>query len=109
MASNDAHSSASTRDEEFWFDNMTVIITADDVEFRLPTRFLLERIPTLAEFLPETSSQTCGDNSSQLCTTMRLKDSARDWREVLRVLMPSDGCVLMPVVRFNLRSFAHAF
>ncbi len=76
------------RDDEFWFDDGTIILVAQAVEFRVYKGVLVDRIPIFQEMLSLPQPAVSDGDEVALCPTIHLADSARDWRNVFRVLMP---------------------
>ncbi|KAI0686099.1 hypothetical protein C8T65DRAFT_154058 [Cerioporus squamosus] len=75
-----------TRDDELWFDDGTIIIVAQHTEFRVYRSYLAERFAVFEDMLAF-PQPTIPDESEDLpCPTVHVTDSARDWRNILRVM-----------------------
>lgn len=86
------------RDEEFWYEDGSIILVARDVEFRVFKGILAEHSPVFRDMFSLPQPQ--GDASSSTgtsrdvehpCPIVHLSDSPEDLRHVLRAYMPKDG------------------
>ncbi|KAM5543849.1 hypothetical protein V8D89_002466 [Ganoderma adspersum] len=93
-ASDSGEASQLEKDEEFWFNDGTVILHAGDIEFRV-YRGLLERQSTVfAELFAQPHSKrsvSFGGQHHLPCPVVKLSDSAHDVRHVLRCCIPTDS------------------
>ncbi|TFK88121.1 hypothetical protein K466DRAFT_598906 [Polyporus arcularius HHB13444] len=81
--------SSPTRDDDLWFDDGTLIVVAQNVEFRVYRNHLAERFEVFRDML-SFPQPTPSDSTDDLpCPAIHVTDSARDWRNVLRLLMPN--------------------
>ncbi|KAI9061913.1 hypothetical protein FKP32DRAFT_1575116 [Trametes sanguinea] len=78
------------RDEEFWYDDGTIILIARNVEFRIYKGILAEHSPVFKDMFsfPQPPS---APNTEPQCPVVHLSDSPEDLRHVLRVYMPKNG------------------
>ena len=76
-------------DEEFWFDDGTVILIVSGVEFRVYKGTMVEHSTVFADMfsLPQPAAAPNGPP----CPIVHLDDSPYAWRHVLRVLFPRKG------------------
>ncbi|KAL1938144.1 hypothetical protein VTO73DRAFT_11973 [Trametes versicolor] len=76
-------------DEEFWYDDGTIILIAGNVEFRVYKGILAEHSPVFSDMFslpqPPQGAVTPGDPP---CPVVHVSDSPEDLRHVLRVYMP---------------------
>ncbi len=85
---------ARTRDEEFWFEDGSIILVAGDVEFRVFKSILAEYSPVFSDMfrLPQPpsppSSSEDADEPADPCPVVHLSDAPEDLRHILRVTMP---------------------
>ncbi|TFK88120.1 hypothetical protein K466DRAFT_598906 [Polyporus arcularius HHB13444] len=78
--------SSPTRDDDLWFDDGTLIVVAQNVEFRVYRNHLAERFEVFRDML-SFPQPTPSDSTDDLpCPAIHVTDSARDWRNVLRLL-----------------------
>ncbi|TFK88117.1 hypothetical protein K466DRAFT_444387, partial [Polyporus arcularius HHB13444] len=77
------------RDEEFWFEDGSIVLAARDVEFRVYKRVLSDHSIVFADMFtfPQPAPQATAV-SSESCPTVCLDDSPEDLRHVLRALFP---------------------
>ena len=77
------------RDEEFWYEDGNIILTARDVEFRVFKGILADHSPVFRDMfsLPQPPS---ADTS---VPTVKLEDSPEDLRHVLRAVMPRSASI----------------
>ena len=77
------------RDEEFWYEDGNIILTARDVEFRVFKGILADHSPVFRDMfsLPQPPS---ADTS---VPTVKLEDSPEDLRHVLRAVMPGSASI----------------
>ncbi|KAI0686100.1 hypothetical protein C8T65DRAFT_154055 [Cerioporus squamosus] len=83
------------RDDEFWFDDGTIVLVIQDTEFRVYRGLLQDRFPMFKELLSLPQPAICNteDQCDYQCPVVHLCDYARDWRNVFRLYMPrSDTC-----------------
>lgn len=92
--SNSVLSTTRKRDEEFWFEDGTIILIVQEIEFRIYKGLLASQSPVFKDVLslPQTTLPllACKDGTSP-CAEVCLPDSARDWRAVLRLMMPTQN------------------
>ena len=81
------------KDEEFWFDDGTIILVARDVEFRVYAGILAEVSPVLKDLFakPDHPARTVSMPGELTipCRVVQLTDSPEDLRYILRVYMPT--------------------
>ncbi|KAI0703099.1 hypothetical protein C8Q76DRAFT_801948 [Earliella scabrosa] len=90
--------SSRKRDAEFWFEDGTIILIAQDIEFRVYKGLLASRFPVFSDMLsfpqPLTAQGDLQEDQGSVpspCPTVYLSgDSARDWRMVFRLFMPKE-------------------
>ncbi|EIW56904.1 uncharacterized protein TRAVEDRAFT_77609, partial [Trametes versicolor FP-101664 SS1] len=77
------------RDEEFWFEDGSIILIARDVEFRVFKGILAKHSPLFGDMFslppgppPESSQGTAA--AAESCPVVHLSDSPEDFRHVLR-------------------------
>ena len=82
------------RDDEFWFDDGSIILSVQDVEFRVYKGLLARHSAVFQTMLslPQPQVQSVSNHSpsgggEEACPVLRLEDSARDWRHVFRACM----------------------
>ncbi|KAI0711714.1 hypothetical protein C8Q76DRAFT_769456 [Earliella scabrosa] len=86
------HTDGLKHDEEFWYDDGTVILAARDVEFRIYGGLLAHHSPVLKELLAQAHPMhppPLAGNENSSCPVVRLSDSPEDLRHLLRAYMPS--------------------
>ncbi|OJT09463.1 hypothetical protein TRAPUB_14066 [Trametes pubescens] len=84
----DNSGSARTRDEEFWYDDGTIILVAGNVEFRVYKGILAENSSVFRDMfsLPQPPISSSDVPSSENgCPIVHLSDSPEDLRHILRV------------------------
>ena len=74
-------------DEEFWFEDGTIILIAGNIEFRVYKGFLANRSLVFRDMFSFPQPAITSPSSST-CPVVHLPDSAEDVRELLRILMP---------------------
>ena len=84
------------RDDEFWFDDGTVILIVGDVGFRVYRGLLTAVSPVLDDMLSRARAhvKSVSPDATFKHKHYRIllpRDSARDWQYVLRVLMSRGG------------------
>ncbi len=77
------------RDEEFWYEDGTIILVARNVQFRVYKGVLADHSSVFADMfsLPQPAS-TLASTTSAECPVVHLEDSPEDLRHVLRALLP---------------------
>ncbi len=83
-----------TRDAEFWLNDGTVILVADDVEFRVYSGLLANHSPVLKELFSQPHSTrllSINDQGQISCPVVNLSDSPDDLRHLLRAYMPQNA------------------
>lgn len=77
------------RDEEFWFEDGSVILVARNMEFRVYMRVLADHSPVFADMfsLPQ-PPRPAPSPAADECPIVHLADSPEDLRHILRVLLP---------------------
>ncbi|RDX49020.1 hypothetical protein OH76DRAFT_1313454, partial [Lentinus brumalis] len=85
------------RDEEFWFEDGSIVLAARDVEFRVYKRVLADHSIVFADMFtfPQPASQATAVSES--CPNVCLDDSPEDLRHVLRALFPRKGATFIPL------------
>lgn len=77
------------RDEEFWYDDGTIILVAGGIEFRVYKGILAEHSTVFRDMFsfpqPPEAHPASGDPP---CPVVHVSDSPEDLRHVLRVYMP---------------------
>ena len=86
------------RDKELWYEDGTVILVAQEVEFRVYKGLLADQSPVF-ESMFSSSSSSSADKMEHDCPTFRLTDSPSDLRHIFRACIP--GAQLRQV-RFRL-------
>ncbi|KAI0705965.1 hypothetical protein C8T65DRAFT_233494 [Cerioporus squamosus] len=83
------------RDEEFWYDDGTILLHAGDVEFRVYKGVLATHSPIFADMFslpqPQSSSASQSSPEPQACPTVSLDDSAEDLRTLFRAILPNQN------------------
>lgn len=86
------------RDEEFWFEDGSVVLATSDIEFRVYKGVLADYSPVFRDMftLPQpTSLSTIGGNPAELtadpCSVVHLSDHPGDLKHVLRICMPKSS------------------
>ncbi|KAH9925675.1 uncharacterized protein BXZ73DRAFT_78993 [Epithele typhae] len=79
-----------TRDEEFDFEDGSLILAVQGVEFRVHTGVLSRHSPVFKDMAALGSEKASSDEMSPPCPVVELQDSARDWRHVLRAIYQND-------------------
>ncbi|RPD58548.1 hypothetical protein L226DRAFT_466512 [Lentinus tigrinus ALCF2SS1-7] len=87
-ASEDAEGVARTRDEEFWFDDGSIILIARNVEFRVYKGLLADHSPVFRDMFSLPQPPISEGELETPCPVVHLSDSAEDVRCLLRVCMP---------------------
>ena len=82
----------SGRDEEFWFEDGTIILVAAGVEFKVYRGVLAEHSAVFADMfsLPQ-PPHDLSDSDAPVCPVVHLDDPPEELREVLRALLPKKG------------------
>ena len=75
-------------DAEFWFDDGTVILEAQNVRFRIYRGILAEHSPVLADMLLQCTQKDDSSLLPQTSPVLKLDDSPDDFRHFLRALIP---------------------
>ncbi|RDX49030.1 hypothetical protein OH76DRAFT_1382842 [Lentinus brumalis] len=101
--------SQSQRDEEFWFEDGSIILVARDVEFRVYMRVLADHSTVFADMfsLPQPASVT--SNPTCDIPTVHLEDSPEDLRHILRALLPRQGAIFVQGVEAQYPTFNELF
>ncbi|TBU37150.1 hypothetical protein BD309DRAFT_1084851 [Dichomitus squalens] len=78
------------RDEEFWYEDGTIILIVGDVEFRVFKGLLVDRSTVFRDMFafPQPSSAASTSAGQTPCPEVALTDSPEDVRQLLRFLMP---------------------
>ena len=80
-----------TRDSELWFDDGTIVIVAQSVEFRVYKGQLARRFDVFKDLDTFPQSTVNFEHGSGFpCPVLHVTDSARDWRNLLRMLFCFD-------------------
>ena len=82
------------KDEEFWFEDGTVILHAGDVEFRVYGGLLESHSAVFKELLAQshpTRAVSIAGRTDFLCPVIKLPDSPHDLRHVLQSCMPKQS------------------
>ena len=82
------------KDEEFWFEDGTVILHAGDVEFRVYGGLLESHSTVFKELFAQshpTRAVSIAGRTDFLCPVIKLSDSPHDLRHVLRSCMPKQS------------------
>ena len=84
-----------TKDKEFWFNDGTVILVAQDVEFCIYKGILAEHSPVFSDMfsLPQPAKEQSNNGAIEgpRCPVVHLSDSPYDLRHVLRKYLPRRG------------------
>lgn len=99
-ASSPGHSGQLKKDEEFWFQDGTVILHAGDVELRVYRRLLEAHSPVFKESFAQShpTRNVTIDGQPFSCPVVKLTDSVQDLRHVLRACMPKyAGRYVLPI------------
>ena len=75
------------QDDELWYEDGTIVITAQDVAFKVYKGPLIEHSPVFNDMLSLPQPSTSTTDAS--CPIIPLHDSPDELRHVLQVLMPS--------------------
>ena len=86
------------RDKELWYEDGTVILVAQEVEFRVYKGLLADQSPVFESIFSSSRSSSV-DKMEQDCSTFCLTDSPSDLRHIFRACIP--GAQLRQV-RFRL-------
>ncbi|KAH9925666.1 uncharacterized protein BXZ73DRAFT_49945 [Epithele typhae] len=96
------------RDAELWIEDGTLVLAVEDTAFRVYKGLLKIHSPVFKDMLALPTSLlpagvTVGTTvvDGEKCTVVRLPDSAREWRYVLRVLVVGDGRTLKCVLNLS--------
>ncbi|EIW56917.1 uncharacterized protein TRAVEDRAFT_128370 [Trametes versicolor FP-101664 SS1] len=89
----DNSASARTRDEEFWYDDGTIILVAGNVEFRVYKGILAENSSVFRDMFslpqpPILAESSDAPSPGDGCPIVHLSDSPEDLRHILRVYTP---------------------
>ena len=79
------------RDEEFWFEDGTVILVAGGIEFRIYSGLLAAHSPVFRDLLAKpnpTRSDPSDGTYGARCPIVHLSDSPEDLRHLLRACFP---------------------
>lgn len=82
---------ARTRDEEFWFEDGSVILVAGDVEFRVFRSILAQYSPVFSDMFSLPQPSFTSGSPADPCPVVHLSDSPEDLRHILRVSMPKSS------------------
>lgn len=89
---------ARIRDEEFWFEDGSVVLATSNIEFRVYKGVLADYSPVFRDMfsLPQpTSPSTIGGTPTELtvdpCSAVHLSDHPGDLKHVLRICMPKSS------------------
>ena len=76
------------RDDEFWFEDGSIVLVAENVEFKIYKGLLSERSSVFRDMfsLPQPTSEN--GETLKGCPEVTLADRAQDVRELLHVVMP---------------------
>ena len=89
------HSSATAqKDIEFWFEDGTLLIVAQNVEFRVYKGLLTDGSVVFKQLLSQPRTHqtlSIGDQQTIRCPVVRVTDSPQDMRHLFRALMPRCG------------------
>ncbi|RPD53663.1 hypothetical protein L227DRAFT_384391 [Lentinus tigrinus ALCF2SS1-6] len=84
------------RDEEFWFEDGSVILVARNVEFRVYMRVLADHSPVFADMFSLPQPKSAATDRAHGCPIVPLEeDSPEDLRHVLRALLPRKGATFV--------------
>lgn len=85
----DTHDGSPVRDEEFWFEDGTIVLVAGDIEFKVYARPLVRHSLVFKDMLslPQPEA-TDASNALAPPPAVHLSDSPGDLRYVFEVLMP---------------------
>ena len=88
-----AEKTAPGRDEEFWFEDGTIILVAAGVEFKVYRGVLAEHSAVFADMfsLPQPPNDLSNSDAATACPVVHLDDPPEELREVLRALLPKKG------------------
>ena len=81
---------AAHNDEEFWYEDGTIILIAREIEFRVYKGLLAERSPLFKDMLSLPQPPQSSYDSAP-CPVVHLSDSPEDLRHLLRVCMPKES------------------
>ena len=79
------------RDTEYWFEDGTLLIVAQNIEFRVYKGLLTDRSVVLKELVSQSHTHqtlSIGDQQTVRCPVVCVTDSPQDMRHLLRALMP---------------------
>lgn len=79
-------------DAEFWYEDGAIILVAQDAQFRIYRTLLASHSTVFDDMLslPQPAASAPEDIGAS-CPVITLSDSARDWRNVLRLIIPAKG------------------
>ena len=75
------------RDEEFWYQDGTVVLVARNVEFRVYGGVLANHSPVFADMFSQHQTSRAPDDPS-VCLVVPIEDRPEDLRVVLRAILP---------------------
>ena len=94
------------RDEEFWYEDGSIILLTADVAFKVYRQPLLEHSPVFKDMLslpqPVNSAVSVVTTDGGVCPIVRLQDSSFSVRYVLRLLIPKKSHQSVPPISFLL-------
>ncbi|RDX48949.1 hypothetical protein OH76DRAFT_1351594 [Lentinus brumalis] len=94
-AESDSEGEERARDEEFWFDDGTIVLIAGQVEFKVYARPLVEHSPVFKDMLSLPQPESTTASKVPIRPRVHLSDSPDDLRYLFEVLMPAK--VLRPL------------
>ncbi|TBU41577.1 hypothetical protein BD309DRAFT_868029 [Dichomitus squalens] len=84
-----------TRDPDFWFEDGNIVIIADETQFRVHRSILCRHSDVLADRLGFNDRRR--DTSYDSCAVVRILDSAKSFKGLLRLLYPGPSEILRQV------------
>ena len=79
------------KDTEYWFEDGTLLIVTQNIEFRVYKGLLTDRSVVLKELVSQSHTHqtlSIGDQQTVRCPVVCVTDSPQDMRHLLRALMP---------------------
>ncbi len=79
------------RDEEFWYEDGTILLVTEDVGFRVYKGVLATHSPVFADMFSLPQPQSTQPSEPQQCPSVSLDDNPEDLRIFLRAVLPKQN------------------